>query len=65
MAKPRDFRPRQEGDGLDGVDLHIGFRLAPHQTAEDYLAISDVLLRGEGTDPTGRDFGKNPQSPKQ
>jgi hypothetical protein len=39
---------------MDGVDLHLGFRLGPNQSAEDYLAIGDELLRSEGIDPTWR-----------
>jgi hypothetical protein len=50
---------------LDGVDLHLGFRLGPNQTAEDYLAIGDELLRSEGIDPTWHGFGKDAQSSKQ
>jgi hypothetical protein len=65
MARPRDIRPGQESDRLDGVDLHLGFRLGPNQTAEDYLAIGDELLRSEGIDPTRRGFVKSPQSSKQ
>jgi hypothetical protein len=65
MARPRDIRPGQKGDRLDGVDLHLGFRLAPNQTVEDYLAIGDELLRSEGIDPTWRGFEKSPQSSKQ
>jgi hypothetical protein len=33
-----------------------GVRLGPNQTAEDYLAIGDDLLRSEGIDPTWRDL---------
>ncbi len=36
--------------------MHLGFRLGPNQTAEDYLAIGDELLRSEGIDPTWRGF---------
>ncbi len=65
MAKPRDIRHGQESDRLDGLDLHLGFRLGPNQTAEDYLAIGGELLRSEGIDPTWRGFAENPQSSKQ
>jgi hypothetical protein len=64
MAESRNIRPDKEGDGLDGVELNLGFRLASNQTAEDYLAIGDELLRGEGINPL-HGLGKSPQDPKQ
>ncbi len=59
MAAPRAVPAGQEGDRLDGVNLHLGVRLGPDQTVEDYLAIGNDLLRSEGIDPTWRGFDES------